>query len=267
MEDESIDVKAAAARLALVGGELAGADMGSTYVFFLDEHCVSTSRTARHRRYSVSNIRSGGRPVGREVNVTIDPPSPVSTDDSPTPDQPPTAPSRRIIWVVLIVVAVAALSVLALTQGRAADRRSTGGGGGTAAPFTLENLRPGQPQISLESLQGKPVVLNFWASWCVPCRREMPAFQAAYEALGDRVAFLGIDNKDYRDAALDFLRQTGAQYPSGFDPAGNIATRYGVVGMPTTFFISRDGRLLERRLGEISGEELRQTISRLFGVS
>jgi|SRR5581483_6206553 len=198
----------------------------------------------------------------------MDPLSPGPSGVTPTPDPTDTAfRRRRVIWVALIVVALAAVSALALTQGKTSDRGTPNAGGGTAPPFTLDNIRPGQPRVSLESMRGKPVVVNFWASWCVPCRREMPGFESVYEAVGDRVAFLGIDNKDFRDSALDFLRQTGARYPSGSDPAGDIAARYGVVGMPTTVFISTDGRLLERRLGEISSQDLRQTISRLYGVS
>lgn len=203
----------------------------------------------------------------------MDPSNPGSFDVASTTAQPNAASNRRRVGAVgLIAVAVAAVTALALTQGRAADRGSTGkggdaAGGAAAAPFTLENVRPGEDPVALEALRGKPVVVNFWASWCVPCRREMPAFESVYEAVGDRVAFLGVNHKDYRNSALDFLRQAGTRYPSGFDPAGTVATRYGIVGMPTTLFISGDGRLLEQRPGEISSEELRQTISRLYGVT
>jgi cytochrome c biogenesis protein CcmG/thiol:disulfide interchange protein DsbE len=198
----------------------------------------------------------------------MDPLNPGSPDVSSTSDQPTAASKRRrVSAVALIAVAVAAVIALALTQGKATDRDSTGKGGDAAPPFTLENIRPGEAPVSLEAMRGKPVVVNFWASWCVPCRREMPAFESVYEAVGDRVAFLGINHKDYRNSALDFLRQTGTRYPSGFDPAGTVAARYGIVGMPTTLFISGDGRLLEQRPGEMSGEELRQTISRLYGVT
>lgn len=199
----------------------------------------------------------------------MDPLKPGSTPDSAPDDPAPVPKRRRTIGIALVVAALGGVAVLALTQGRAAERRSSdgGGGGGIAAPFNLENIRPGEPAVSLESVRGKPVVVNFWASWCVPCRREMPAFEAVSEAVGDRVAFVGINNKDYRDSALRFLEQTGARYPSGFDPGGTVAARYAVVGMPTTIFISRDGRVLERRLGEVSREELQQTISRLFGVT
>ena len=119
----------------------------------------------------------------------------------------------------------------------------------------------------MQGLRGKPVVVNFWASWCGPCRREMPAFEATHESLGDQVTFVGIDNKDFRDSALEFLNKTGVRYASGFDPNGNVAGRYGVVGLPATFFISEDGRVLESTTGEINRDDLKATISRLYGVS
>ena len=121
--------------------------------------------------------------------------------------------------------------------------------------------------MSLRALRGKPVVVNFWASWCVPCRKEMPAFAAVHASLGDKVAFVGVNNKDFRDSAIKFMEQTGVRYPSGFDPQGGVAARYGVVGMPVTVFISEDGTVLETRTGELIGDELEQTINRLFGVA
>ncbi len=137
---------------------------------------------------------------------------------------------------------------------------------GTAPPFTLENLRPGQPDVSLAELRGKPVVMNFWASWCVPCKREMPAFAAVSEQVKDRVAFVGINHQDGQRAALELLAETGVRYPSGYDPEGRVAAAYGLFGMPTTIFISPEGRLLHRRTGEMPRQELEGTIERLFGT-
>ena len=104
--------------------------------------------------------------------------------------------------------------------------------------------------MSLRAQRGKPVVVNFWASWCVPCRKEMPAFAAVHASLGDKVAFVGVNNKDLRDSAIKFMDQTGVRYPSGFDPQGDVAARYG-----------------ESRTGELIGDELQRTIHRLFGVA
>lgn len=137
---------------------------------------------------------------------------------------------------------------------------------GEASSFTLENLRPGQPDVSLAEFRGKPVVMNFWASWCVPCKREMPTLAAVSEQVKDRVAFVGINHQDSRRAALELLADAGVRYPSGYDPEGRVAASYGLFGMPTTVFISADGRLLQRRTGEMSRQELERTIERLFGA-
>ena len=188
-------------------------------------------------------------------------------ETAPEPPAPPARSNRRAVPVVVAVLALAAVAALATAQGRTRGSHTVDRGGRLAPPFTLENLRPGQPPVSLHELRGKPVVVNFWASWCGPCRKEMPAFESVHESLGDRVTFVGIDNKDYRDSALEFLKQTGVGYAAGFDPGGTVAASYGVIGLPATFFISADGKVLESSTGEMDRGELREMIRRLFGVS
>jgi cytochrome c biogenesis protein CcmG/thiol:disulfide interchange protein DsbE len=138
------------------------------------------------------------------------------------------------------------------------------GGGKVAPDFKLENVRRGETPVSLTEYRGRPVVLNFFASWCVPCRREMPSFEAVHQRLGRRVAFVGVNHQDQRPGALDVLEETGVSYPAGFDPTGSVAAAYGLYGMPTTVFISPEGRVLERHTGELSAQVLEGTIRRLF---
>jgi len=137
------------------------------------------------------------------------------------------------------------------------------GRGRVAPAFDLADLRHPDDRVALADFRGRPVVLNFWASWCVPCRREMPAFEAVARASRDRVAFVGVNHQDSRDDALRFLRETGVSYRSGFDPAGDVARRYGLYGMPTTVFISADGRIIATRTGEISRTELTNRVREL----
>ena len=118
--------------------------------------------------------------------------------------------------------------------------------------------------VSLSQFRGRPVVLNFWASWCVPCRREMPAFEAAHRRLGSRVVFLGVNHQDALRAALKFLTETGVTYPSGYDPDGGVARKYGLFGLPTTIFVSPDGKVVARRTGETTADELQRKIAGLL---
>jgi len=169
---------------------------------------------------------------------------------------------RRWWWVAAPAAGVAVVGALLLGPGDSApltvvvDR--------PAPPFELENLREGGPAVSLASAGGRPVVLNFWASWCRPCLAEMPVFDAVSRRVAGRVAFLGVNHRDGRNPALDLLARTKVTYPSGHDPQGRLAPAFGARGMPTTVFISAGGRVLERRTGELTEEQLEAVIDRLF---
>ena len=114
---------------------------------------------------------------------------------------------------------------------------------------------------------GGPVLMNVWASWCVPCRREMPLLQEAHEKYGDRVAFIGVNHQDQRDAALEFLRETGVTYRSAFDPHGSTARSYGAFGLPTTYFITASGRIVATKTGELTADQLASELDRLLQPS
>ena len=176
------------------------------------------------------------------------------------------------MWLVVAGVAVVALGVAGLVVGVQDRQPATTGpalsrpGNGKPAPaIDLPRLN-GEGNVSLASFRGRPVVVNFFASWCVPCRQEMPAFQAVSTQLKDRVAFIGVNHQDDRGGALKLLSDTGVQYPTGYDPDGHVAATYGLFGMPSTLFVGADGKLLETHTGELSRAELEQTIARLFGV-
>jgi cytochrome c biogenesis protein CcmG, thiol:disulfide interchange protein DsbE len=137
----------------------------------------------------------------------------------------------------------------------------------TAVPrVDLGNVIPGSPGVSNASFQGSAVVLNFWGSWCPPCREEMPTLQAAHRELGNRVTFIGIDEQDGRQAATRFLRSVGVSYSNGFDPKGAVGQSFLIAGTPTTYFISK-GRELDLTSGEITQAGLRTSLRELFGVS
>jgi len=136
---------------------------------------------------------------------------------------------------------------------------------GQAKTFSLDDVRPGRPAVSLEALRGKPVVLNFFGSWCGPCVREMPALQAMSERYKGRVQFVGVTFNDSRDSARSLLDRSGVTYPAAFDAKSDLAYDYGIQGMPTTLFIGPDGNLVEGKKGEFSEPQLQAVIGRLFG--
>lgn len=173
---------------------------------------------------------------------------------------------RRIGVMSAGAVVVVVLAAVLLTSRPAQKSSVTVKGGGAAKNFEIPNLQRGEPVVSLASFKGQPVVLNFWASWCIPCRREMPAFQAVAEKVKGKVAFVGVNHQDGRSAGLDLVKETGVRYPSGYDPGGKVAAAYGLFGMPTTLFISPEGNILERRSGEMSRQELEDALKRLFAV-
>ena len=122
--------------------------------------------------------------------------------------------------------------------------------GQPAKDFTLALFDGGR--LTLSEFEGRPVVLNFWASWCTPCRDEAPALERAWQTYRDRgVAFVGVNIQDTDDAARAHLREFGATFPNGPDPSGAITVDYGVIGLPVTFFVSGDGVIERRWVGAI----------------
>lgn len=109
---------------------------------------------------------------------------------------------------------------------------------------------------------GRAEVINIWASWCEPCRREVPLLETAYRAAGDRVLFLGIDSRDERGTALRFLRSTAASYPQVFDVRGAVARRLGIPGVPYTLVVAASGEIVLRQMGELTGQALRAALAR-----
>ena len=121
--------------------------------------------------------------------------------------------------------------------------------GGPAPDFALE-MFDGKT-VRLSEFRGKTVMLDFWASWCVPCRAEARDLEAAWKRQGDDVVFLGINIQDKRADALGFIDEFGITFVNGRDPDGKIAVDYGVWGIPEAFFISPAGRITYKHVGAI----------------
>lgn len=112
-------------------------------------------------------------------------------------------------------------------------------------------------RFSLASQRGNVVVLNFWASWCDPCRAEAPVLESSWQRYRSRgVVFVGVDIKDTPEDARGFLQRYTASYANGFDAEKKIYIDYGVYGLPETFVIGRDGQVLHHVIGAVTGPQL-----------
>ncbi len=126
-----------------------------------------------------------------------------------------------------------------------------------------ESARPSLADgyVSLSEIRGSPVILNFWASWCIPCGHEAPRLAASAEAHRAKVVFLGLDIKDYSSDARKFLRRYRVNYVSLRDVGSHSYNAYGLTGLPETYFLDRSGRVVAHRIGEISSNQLESGIN------
>ena len=171
---------------------------------------------------------------------------------------------------VALVASLVALLVWQLTtrQAGASLVEAVENGEAPRAPgLELPPLEGGAP-VSLASYRGKGVVLNFWASWCEPCKREAPMLERAWREHRDRgLVVLGVNAHDFERDARGFVERYGLTYPIVHDGPGASLDRYGLTGFPETWWIDRRGRLVAYSRGEFSEEELERNIDRVLGAS
>jgi cytochrome c biogenesis protein CcmG/thiol:disulfide interchange protein DsbE len=117
----------------------------------------------------------------------------------------------------------------------------------------------------LGQLEGTPVVVNYWASWCTPCRTETPLLVAAHRRYGDRVQFLGVDLQDNRDGAVRFIDDFDVTYPSVFDPSNAIGVANGLFAPPMTVFYDADGTKVATVPGQLSEDALSTNLEAIAG--
>lgn len=197
------------------------------------------------------------------------------------PDPPGTRAVARMlpaVVAVLLVGGVLALLVVGLRAGKvdtSIDTALVRGEPKEAPEFTLPVLangdtlgkREGEP-LSLSELRGRPVVLNFWASWCVPCKREASILEGAWRAgKAQGLVVLGLDVQDLSGNALDFIAEYGQTYPHVRDKSEKSYREYGLTGVPETFFIDRAGRVRVHWVGEINARQIADGIELILGTS
>jgi len=179
--------------------------------------------------------------------------------------------STRFTWTLLFLSALL-LGSAWIVQSRETVSESGEVAGQTEAPvaghlapdFTLTTLSG--EEVTLSDFRGRqPVVLNFWATWCPPCRAEIPFFQSASRKYNGQVAVLGVDDGELRATVAPFVTEMGMTYPVPLDEESVVSRRYRVNSLPSTYFIGRDGVVEHVHIGIISQAVLEEQIEALLG--
>jgi cytochrome c biogenesis protein CcmG, thiol:disulfide interchange protein DsbE len=168
-------------------------------------------------------------------------------------------------FVVLCVAA--SLTGIALADSGSA--RPTGAAGVAANPaaptFSFPVLGRSGQQVSLADYAGQPLIVNFFASWCPPCKQETPLLARFYRSEHGKIALVGLDENDVLSSALTFTRANGVTYPVGWDPQSTAALAYGVDALPQTFFLNARHRIVDRLFGAVTLAELSKGIALATG--
>jgi cytochrome c biogenesis protein CcmG/thiol:disulfide interchange protein DsbE len=177
---------------------------------------------------------------------------------------PGARPASRTVGLVggLVLIGVL-LGVFALAFVRGGSSGPVAQLGRQAPAFSLERLGGGR--LALDDLRGRPIVLNFWASWCLPCRDEAPMLTGLAADYADQgLVVVGIVYRDDATNAIDFMRRYGQTYPGLLDPTQRTAMDYGVFGIPETYFIDAGGVVQARRIGPLVASELGQDLETIL---
>ncbi len=199
--------------------------------------------------------------------------TPLPAEDRPVP--PSTRrPSRGLLWAMALATVVLAIAtIVAFTAGDGDDDQADKlDPTATQPPMQGEDVTGQQvPDIDFERFdgtvgafsdyEGRPLVINFFASWCVPCVAEMPDFEQVHQANGDQVAFLGLNVTEQPESAQALIERTGITYDTGRDPKGELLAAFGGANMPTTVFVDANGTIVAVHTGKIDRAELEQILA------
>lgn len=186
-----------------------------------------------------------------------------------------------IAVAALAVIIAAALAIYNGYQGRVDPLTGAVSGASQTDPLVLGasigTEKPAAPDFAMEDANGnavqlsdftgKPVVLNFWTSWCKYCREEMPYFESAYQQYGSQIQFVMLNpvkSEKSGGDGKDFIEASGYTFPVFYETAGKAVTLYGVRGFPATMFIDAGGKIMKKNMGKISKEQLNGSIKTLL---
>jgi cytochrome c biogenesis protein CcmG/thiol:disulfide interchange protein DsbE len=179
--------------------------------------------------------------------------------DAAAPQEAGEKPRRRSARVILLPIALATLG-LAIVMGIKVAEGDRSLGEVKLKPYAAPDFSLTEfngERFSLADQRGKVVVVNFWASWCVPCQTEAPILESSWRRYRSQgIVFVGVDIKDTREDALAFIQRYGVSYTNGFDTDKKIYINYGVYGLPESFLVDQQGRVLHHNIGALTQVQL-----------
>jgi cytochrome c biogenesis protein CcmG/thiol:disulfide interchange protein DsbE len=170
---------------------------------------------------------------------------------------------NRTVLFIGLFIAAAVIGVLFLGLGKDPQKIDSPLVGRIAPDFALKVVGTGET-LDLQKFRGKPLVINFWATWCGPCWQEHPVLVAGAKALQPNIQFLGVVFQDDETKILDFLRDRGTAYPTLVDDRGKTAIAYGVGGVPETFFLDANGKIVAKYDGPLSPDILESYVAKTY---
>jgi cytochrome c biogenesis protein CcmG/thiol:disulfide interchange protein DsbE len=168
---------------------------------------------------------------------------------------------NRTVLIIGLLIIAAIVAVLFVGLGKDPQAIASPLIGRPAPDFALKAVGTGET-IDLAQYRGKPVIVNFWATWCHPCWDEHPVLTQTSQVLGNQVQFLGVVFQDDESRIKSFLQQRGWAYPTLVDQAGKTAIAYGVGGVPETYFLDKNGTIVAKFAGPMSADDIQTNLQK-----
>ncbi len=173
---------------------------------------------------------------------------------------------KHVVSIGIITIIIVVIAFIELSKPKdnliASDNKSTGITIGKTAPdFELETVEGKKAKLS--DYRGKKVILNFWASWCPPCKEEMPEFQRIYRENKDKLVVVGVNLQESRENVEAFIEKIGITFPILFDPNSLVKDMYNVFTQPVTYFIDESGKIVDKKFGPLTSEEINEKIAKM----
>ena len=173
---------------------------------------------------------------------------------------------NHLISIAIIAIVIASIAVIELRKPRQSpisnsDKNVGISIGKTAPDFELKDLS--EKSVKLSDFRGKNVVLNFWASWCPPCREEMPEFQRIHNENQGNLVVVGVNLQESKENAESFVKKLSITFPILLDPNAQVKDLYNVFTQPVTYFIDKDGKIVDKKFGPLTSEEINEKIAKM----